>query len=54
MKREDNVFLNQLVSSLEEAYEKMERAYEKRDSENFNKMKKIMIKLQKEISDILI
>jgi hypothetical protein len=53
MKRGDILFLNQLVNSLEEAEKKLERYYEKGDSENFNKSKKIMLKIQKEISDML-
>ncbi|MCK9568228.1 hypothetical protein M0R72_04720 [Candidatus Pacearchaeota archaeon] len=53
MKKEESVFLNQLVNSLEEANEKLGKYYEKQDSENFNKSKKIMLKIQKEISDII-
>jgi len=53
VKKEESLFLNQLVNSLEEASEKLGKYYEKRDSENFNKSKKIMLKIQKEISDII-
>jgi len=53
MKKEESLFLNQLVNSLEEASEKLGKYYEKRDSENFNKSKKIMLKIQKEISEII-
>jgi hypothetical protein len=53
MKKEDNLFLNQLVNSLGEASEKLEKAYEKDDYENFDKSKKLMLKIQKEISDII-
>jgi hypothetical protein len=53
MKKEDNLFLNQLIESLEEAGQKLERAYEKKDFENFNKSKKLILKLQKEISEII-
>jgi hypothetical protein len=53
VKKEESVFLNQLVNSLEEANEKLGKYYEKQDSENFNKSKKIMLKIQKEISDII-
>ena len=53
VKKEESVFLNQLVNSLEEASEKLEKYYEKRDSENFDKSKKIMFKIQREISDII-
>ena len=53
MKRDEILFLNQLVNSLEEAGKKLEKDYEKNDSENFNKSKKIMLKLQEEISDMI-
>ncbi|MBA7683810.1 hypothetical protein ES703_92195 [subsurface metagenome] len=51
--REDISFLNQLVETLEEAGLKLEDAYNKKDYENFNKSKKLMIQLQKEISEII-
>lgn len=53
MKKEDNLFLNQLINSLEEASKKLEKAYEKKDYDNFDKSKKIMLKIQKEISEII-
>ncbi len=53
MKREDILFLNQLIKSLNEAGNNLEKAYEKRDYENFNKSKKIMMSIQKEISKII-
>lgn len=53
MKREEILFLNQLVKSLRDASENLERAYEKKDIDKFNKSKKIMLKIQREISDIL-
>lgn len=53
MKKEDSLFLNQLVNSLGDAYAKLEKAYEKGNSENFNKVKKMMLKIQKEISEII-
>ncbi len=52
MKREDIQFLNQLIMSLEEAGSNLEKAYKKEDYENFNKSKKIMLRIQKEISDM--
>jgi len=53
MKKEDILFLSQLTKSLEEAERSLERAYEKRDIENFNKSKKIMLRIQTEISEIV-
>jgi hypothetical protein len=51
MKKEEIQFLKQLINSLEEAGLNLEKAYEKKDYENFNKSKKIMLRIQKEISD---
>jgi hypothetical protein len=51
MKKEEVSFLNQLIASLEEAERNLERAYEKRDYERFNKAKKIMLRIQNEIAD---
>jgi hypothetical protein len=50
VKKEDVVFLNQLVKSLEDAEQGMEIAYAKKDYENFNRAKKIMLRIQSEIS----
>jgi len=53
MKKEDVLFLNQLINSLDEAEVSLERAYNRKSSDRFNKSKKIMLKIQKEISDII-
>ncbi len=53
MKQEEILFLNQLITSLEAAGENLEKAYQKRDSDNVVKSKKIMLQIQKEISDII-
>jgi hypothetical protein len=53
MKKEDFLFLNQLIASLEEAERNLERAYKKRNYEKFNKSKKIMLRIQNEISNII-
>jgi hypothetical protein len=52
MKRDEILFLNQLVNSLAEAEEKFEFAYTKKDYETFNNSKKIMLRIQGEISKI--
>jgi len=52
-REEDISFLNQLVETLEEAGLKLEDFYNKKDYENFNKSKKLIIQLQKEISEII-
>lgn len=53
MKKEEVLFLNQLIKSLEQAEKNLESGYEKRDYESFNKSKKIMLKIQKEISNMM-
>ncbi len=53
MKRGEIEFLNQLINSLEEAEIKLSNAYEKRDSTNFNKIKKFILQIQKRINEIL-
>lgn len=53
MKKEDISFLKQLVKSLEDAESKLKKAYEKRDTEEFNEVKSFMLKIQKQIKDIL-
>jgi len=53
MRKEETQFLNQLVKSLEDAEKNLRKSYEKRDYEKFNQSKKIMLKIQKEISEII-
>jgi hypothetical protein len=53
MKRDEILFLNQLVKSLSESEEKLEEAYGKRQYENFNNVKKVMLRIQNEISKII-
>jgi hypothetical protein len=52
MKSSDVVFLSQLTSSLADAGEQLEKAGIKEDYEAFNKTKKIMLMIQKEISEL--
>ncbi len=44
--------LNHLIKSLEENLSELERAYNEKDFESFNKTKKVMIHLQKKISEV--
>jgi len=53
MNKEDILFLSQLIKSLEEAAKNLEANYKQKDYESFNKSKKIMLKIQKEISEII-
>lgn len=52
MKEEDLASLNQLTKTLEDSYEKLSKAYEKKDVETFNKLKSIIIRIQRKISQI--
>ncbi|MCK4552641.1 hypothetical protein KAT80_00360 [Candidatus Pacearchaeota archaeon] len=53
IKKEDIMFLNQLVKTLEKAELKLEEAYDKKDYEIFNNMKKLIMQIQKKISELL-
>ena len=50
MKKENIPVLSQLVKTIEEIELKLEEAYDKKDSESFNNSKKLMLKIQKQIS----
>lgn len=41
--------LNQLVKTLEESFEKLKKAYERKDAENFNKLKVILIQTERRL-----
>jgi len=49
---EEIIFLKQLGDVLEEAGLKLEEAYNKKDHESFNKLKKFILEVQKKISYI--
>jgi len=50
MIKEENIeFLKQLVSTLEKVAPKLEEAYKIQSVENFNKIKKFILELQKRI-----
>lgn len=53
MKRENIDFLNQLVKTLEEAGVKLEEAYDKKDYDSFNNTKKLILQVQKKISEVI-
>ncbi|MFH1310910.1 MAG: hypothetical protein ABIH65_00710 [Nanoarchaeota archaeon] len=41
--------LNQFVRTLEDSFKELEIAYEKKDFDNFNRLKKLIIQIQREI-----
>jgi len=51
--QEGVTFLNHLINALEESELKLEEAYDKKDYENFNRTKKMMLQIQKKISEIV-
>lgn len=53
MKIEDAQILWQLADTMEEIVKKMEQNYGKRDLENFEKSKKALLELQKQIKEVL-
>jgi len=53
MKREEVVFLGQLVKTLEEAELRLEETYEKKDYKNFDRVKKLIIRVQRKISEVV-
>jgi len=53
MKYEEITMLSQLIDSIELAYKKLETAFEKKDSENFDKAKKEIIRFHLQINEVL-
>ena len=53
MKKEEALFLNQLVVSLAELEIKLRKYHEDENYESFSKTKRVMLKIQKEIADML-
>ena len=53
LSKEEKFFLSQLIGSLEESKLKLEEYYYKKDYENFNNLKKLMISVSKKISEII-
>lgn len=51
--KEEIFFLSQLIGSLEESELKLEEYYNKKDYENFNNLKKLMISVSKKISEVI-
>jgi len=53
MKKEELAFLNQMVDSIEKATIKLEESYEDKEFEKFNQAKKLILNIQRRISEIL-
>ena len=52
MQKEDIEHLNQLISSLVESLNKLEIYYEKKEYENFDKLRKFIVGIYEQISEI--
>ena len=50
---ENQEFLSQLASSLEKAEAKIENIYQSKSYEDFNKLKKFILSVQKKIEEII-
>lgn len=53
LSKEDISFLDQLVKALEEAELKLEEYYKNNDIENFNNIKKFILKVQEKVSEVV-
>ena len=53
MQKGDISFLSQLIKSLEDAEPKLKKAYEEKDSDDFNEVKSFMLRVQRQIEGIL-
>lgn len=51
---EKNSSLNQVMKTLEDAFEKMEKAYQENDAEDFNKAKIILLQTQRKLIGVSI
>lgn len=49
MEKEDENALSQLIKTLKQNTDKLEDSYELKDVEEFNKIKKLMLRINKEI-----
>ena len=53
MEKEDAIFLNQLMKSLEESESKLEQYYNEKDYRNFDNIKKFMLMISEKISEVI-
>ena len=53
MKKEDIPILNQILKTLEQIERKLELYYFKKDAEKFNRAKREMLELQRQLSEVL-
>jgi hypothetical protein len=53
MKKEEIIFFNQLIVSLEDEVLSLEESYEKKKYKDFNKSKKFIIEMQKKVLEVM-
>lgn len=49
MKREEEIFIRQVIKSLRDSAENIDNYYKRNDSVNFNKTKKLILNIQEKI-----
>ena len=52
MKREEEIFIRQVIKSLRDSAENIDNYYRKNDSANFNKTKKLILSIQEKILEL--
>jgi hypothetical protein len=52
MRKEEIGYLLQIVKTMQEVEPKLEQAYNKKDTETFNKIKKLMIQAQRKVKEV--
>ncbi len=53
MEKDNIIFLNQLIESMEEAEKILESSFKEKDAEKFNKSKRFILDVQEKIEGIL-
>lgn len=51
--KEEIIFLDQLAKTIEQTVLKLDEAYEKKDYDNFNALKKFVLKIHEKISEVV-
>ncbi|MFH1787520.1 MAG: hypothetical protein ABH811_01905 [archaeon] len=52
-RKEELIFINQLIKALEEAEPRLEEAYEKKDYELLNQLRKFILQAQNKIDEVV-
>jgi len=52
MKKEDDEMIEQIIKSLKEAGDILDESYKRNDFQKFNQAKKLILQIQKEVSEM--